>query len=61
PNVTRPDTEYRVSVEVGVAYGSPIAKVKEILLEAVTSNDEVVIDEGDKRPRVNFTDFGDSA
>ncbi len=60
-NVTRPDTEYRVSVEVGVAYGSPVAKVKEILLEAVTSNEEVVIDEGDKRPRVNFTDFGDSA
>jgi small-conductance mechanosensitive channel len=60
-NVTKPDTEYRVSVEVGVAYGSPVAKVKEILLEAVTSNDEVVIDEGDKRPRVNFTDFGDSA
>ena len=60
-NVTKPDTEYRVSVEVGVAYGSPVAKVKEILMEAVTSNDEVVIDEGDKRPRVNFTDFGDSA
>ncbi len=60
-NVTKPDTEYRVSVEVGVAYGSPIAKVKEIMLEAVTSNDEVVIDEGDKRPRINFTDFGESA
>ena len=60
-NVTKPDTEYRVVVEVGVAYGSPIAKVKEILLEAVTSNEEVVIDEGDKRPRINFIDFGDSA
>jgi MscS family membrane protein len=60
-NVTKPDTEYRVAVEVGVAYGSPVAKVKEILLEAVTSNDEVVIDDGDKRPRVNFIDFGDSA
>jgi len=60
-NVTAPDTEYRVSVEVGVAYGSPVAKVKEILLEAVTSNDEVVIDDGDKRPRASFTDFGDSA
>jgi len=60
-NVTAPDTEYRVSVELGVAYGSPIAKVKEILLEAVTSNDEVVIDDNDKRPRVSFTDFGDSA
>ncbi len=60
-NVTQPDSEYRVAVEVGVAYGSPIDKVKEILLEAVTSNDEVVIDDGDKRPRVNFMDFGDSA
>jgi small-conductance mechanosensitive channel len=60
-NVTAPDTEYRVSVEVGVAYGSPIDKVKEILLEAITSNDEVVIDDEDKRPRVSFTDFGDSA
>ena len=60
-NVTEPDTEYRVAVEVGVAYGSPVEKVKEILLEAVTSNDEVVIDDGDKRPRINFTDFGDSA
>ncbi len=60
-NVTKPDSEYRVAVEVGVAYGSPIDKVKEILLEAVTSNDEVVIDDGDKRPRVNFIDFGDNA
>ncbi|MCK4971674.1 MAG: mechanosensitive ion channel family protein, partial [Thermoplasmata archaeon] len=60
-NVTKPDTEYRVSVEVGVAYGSPVKRVKEILLEAVTSNDEVVIDDGDKRPSANFTDFGDNA
>ena len=60
-NVTEPDNEYRASVEVGVAYGSPIEKVKEILFEAVTTNDEVVIDDGDKRPRVSFTDFGTSA
>jgi MscS family membrane protein len=60
-NVTQPDNEYRASVEVGVAYGSPIEKVKEILFEAVTTNDEVVIDDGDKRPRVSFTDFGNSA
>lgn len=60
-NVTQPDSEYRVAVEVGVAYGSPIDKVKEILLEAVTSNDEVVIDDDLRRPRVNFMDFGNSA
>lgn len=60
-NVTQPDNEYRASVEVGVAYGSPIEKVKEILFEAVTTNDEVVIDDKDKRPRVSFTDFGNSA
>jgi len=60
-NVTEPDNEYRASVEVGVAYGSSIEKVKEILFEAVTTNDEVVIDDGDKRPRVSFTDFGSNA
>ena len=60
-NVTQPDNEYRASVEVGVAYGSPIEKVKEILFEAVTTNDEVVIDDKDKRPRVSFTDFGNNA
>lgn len=60
-NVTEPDNEYRASVEVGVAYGSPIDKVKEILFESVTTNPEVVIDDGDKRPRVSFTDFGSSA
>jgi small-conductance mechanosensitive channel len=60
-NVTEPDNEYRASVEVGVAYGSPIDKVKEILFEAVTTNDDVVIDDGVKRPRVSFTNFGDSA
>ena len=38
-----------------------IEKVKEILLEAVTSNDEIVIDEDLRRPRVNFMDFGNSA
>ncbi|NOQ54425.1 MAG: mechanosensitive ion channel [Thermoplasmata archaeon] len=60
-NVTEPDNEYRASVEVGVAYGSSIDKVKEILFESVTTNDEVVIDDGDKRPRVSLTDFGSSA
>jgi small-conductance mechanosensitive channel len=60
-NVTAPDTEFRVWVKVGVAYGSPIDKVKEIILEAVTSNDRVVINDGDKRPSVGFIDFGDNA
>jgi small-conductance mechanosensitive channel len=59
--ITKPDLEYRVAVDVGVAYGSPVEKVKEILFEAVRSNDEVILDDEEKRPRVNFTDFGDSA
>jgi small-conductance mechanosensitive channel len=60
-NVTKPDLEYRVSVEVGVAYGSPVEQVKEILFEAVRGQEEVILDDEDKRPRVSFTDFGDSA
>jgi small-conductance mechanosensitive channel len=59
--ITKPDMEYRVAVNVGVAYGSPVERVKEILFEAVRSNDEVILDDEEKRPRVNFTDFGDSA
>ncbi len=60
-NLTEPDKEYRVTVTVGVAYGSPVKKVKEILLEAATSQDEIVTNDPEKSVRVRFTDFGNSA
>ena len=52
------DKEIRTSVRVGVAYGSPIEKVAELILEAVRAQPEVK-----KEPAANvvFEDFGDNA
>ncbi len=60
-NLTEPDLNLRLSVEVGVAYGSPVKKVKEILLEAVTSQEGVVLDDPEMEPSVRFTNFGNNA
>jgi small-conductance mechanosensitive channel len=60
-NITKPDTEYRSRVDVGVAYGSPVKKVTEILLEATNAHPDIIHDDPEKEPRVRFTDFGDSA
>ncbi|MFD1551689.1 hypothetical protein DNU06_02695 [Putridiphycobacter roseus] len=48
----------RFVLKLGVAYGSPTKKVKEILLEQVSRNAEI-----DKQPKpfVRFNDFGDSS
>jgi len=48
----------RFNITVGVAYGSDVEKVKELLLKSATENEVVA-----KRPApsVFFTDFGDSA
>jgi small-conductance mechanosensitive channel len=48
----------RVSIEVGVAYGSDIDRVREILLEAAKSVKHV---EEKPAPRVRFRSMGDSA
>ncbi|AKE52028.1 mechanosensitive ion channel family protein [Kangiella geojedonensis] len=57
-NWTLVDPNIRTSVRVGVAYGSDVEKVKEIL-EKVLKDHEAVID--DPAPIVIFEDFGDSA
>ncbi len=57
-NWTLVDPNIRTSVRVGVAYGSDVEKVKEIL-EKVLKEHESVID--DPAPSVIFEDFGDSA
>ena len=54
---TGPDTG-RVTVAVGVAYGSDVEKVKAILL-ACAENHELVLD--DPAPAVRFVNFGDSS
>lgn len=57
-NWTENGTETRESVTVGVAYGSDVKKVKNILLQAANEHNTVLkIPE----PKVLFTDFADSS
>ena len=48
----------RVRVNVSVAYGSDIEKVRSVLMEIAQSNDDVC---SEPLPRVRFREFGDSA
>jgi len=57
-NWTLVDERMRTIVRVGVAYGSPVKKVAELILQAVTEQSDVL-----KEPAVSvvFEEFGDSA
>ena len=57
-NWTLSDQELRTKVIVGVLYGSPVDRVKELLLKAVSENEKV---HKDPEPFVIFADFGDNA
>jgi len=57
-NWTLSDQQLRTKVIVGVIYGSPIDRVKELLLKAVSENDRV---HTSPTPFVVFADFGDNA
>ncbi len=59
-NIVKPDNKIRQRVEVGVAYGSDIERVKKILYESA-SNHPDVLTEAEHEPLVRFTDFGDSS
>ncbi|MDO9547716.1 MAG: mechanosensitive ion channel, partial [Candidatus Marinimicrobia bacterium] len=52
------DNFLRREVTVGVAYGSPVKKVHDLMIEAVAGNKNV---EESPKPFVLFTDFGDNA
>ena len=52
------DEDIRIFVSVGVAYGSPVRQVAELIEQAVTEQEDVL---QDPEPRVLFQDFGDSA
>ena len=52
------DEDIRIFVSVGVAYGSPVRLVAELIEKAVTEQDDVL---SDPEPRVLFQDFGNSA
>jgi small-conductance mechanosensitive channel len=57
-NWTLTDKRRRIEVLVGVAYGSDVHKVQEILLNVIQTHKEVV---KDPQPNVFFNQFGDSA
>jgi len=57
-NWTLSDQIVRIVIEVGVKYGSDGDRVHVILMDAVTSNPDVL---DDPEPRVTFEGFGDSA
>ncbi len=50
--------KHRVRIKVGVAYGSDVDKVREVLLEASQNEEDVC---QDPEPRVRFRTFGDSS
>lgn len=57
-NHSTPTPRLRLSVVVGVAYGSDVARVKDTLL-AVAGQSDLVLE--DPPPEVRFDDFGDSS
>ncbi|WP_418384927.1 mechanosensitive channel MscK [Xenorhabdus hominickii] len=56
-NWTLSDTTTRIIIKVGVAYGSDLDKVKEVLLKAANDNSRVMSEPG---PQVYFMSFGAS-
>lgn len=57
-NYSYPDTEYRIQIHVGVAYGTDIDRAREIMIDAVRGVPGVL---EDKRVEALFLEFGDSA
>ena len=53
-NFTRPDISIRVTVNFGVAYGSDVARVKELVLGAISNLDDILQEPG---PQVLFLDM----
>ncbi|MBN2432492.1 MAG: mechanosensitive ion channel [Acidobacteria bacterium] len=57
-NWTLTDRKLRARIRVGVAYGSPVRRVEELLLQAARDNPNVL---REPEPFVLFSDFGDNA
>jgi MscS family membrane protein len=57
-NHAYPDPKLRVDLPIGIAYGSDIATVKRVLIEAMSNVEGVY---RDRKPDVVMTSFGDSA
>ena len=57
-NESAPEHRFRIRIKIGVAYGSDIEEVEEILMKLTMENDLAV---RDPAPRVRFRAFGDSS
>jgi MscS family membrane protein len=55
-NFTKPDVTIRVTVNFGVAYGSDVARVKEVVLDAISNLNDISREPG---PQVLFLNMGD--
>jgi len=52
------DDDIRIFISVGVAYGSPVRRVADLIEKAVTEQEDVL---QDPEPRILFQNFGNSA
>lgn len=57
-NYSHGDPTYRLDIEVGVAYGSDLDKVLQVMNDIAAENDRVL---QTPEPKVHLTSFGDSA
>jgi small-conductance mechanosensitive channel len=57
-NHSRPTTKLRVRIAIGVAYGSDVERVKQVLQDVARANPDVL---QKPPPEVRLEDFGDSA
>lgn len=57
-NVTYPNSQIRVKVTVGVAYGSDVEQVKKILIKCISDHPKTL---DDPEPVVHFTDLADNS
>jgi len=55
-NFTKPDATIRVTVDFGVAYGSKIAEVKKVVLDAIKQLDDIMLE---PEPQVLFLNMND--
>ena len=51
----------RMNVKVGLAYGSPVERARELLIKAACDLDTVLSDGAGRIPEVYFMDFGDNS
>ena len=60
-NLTEPDNRFKVKAAVGVAYGSDLDLVQKIMIESMSKQPGVILDDPNRKPFVRFKEFGDSS